>query len=339
MTFAPFMRGKKVLVTGSEGFIGSHLTERLVAAGAEVTAFVLYNSFGQCGWLDTLPEETRKALTIVKGDVRDRGSVMAATKGQDIVFHLAALIGIPYSYVAPQSYVDTNITGTLNVLEAARAYGVQRVLHTSTSEVYGSAITVPMSEHHPLNAQSPYAATKIAADQLALSYHRSFETPVCVVRPFNTYGPRQSTRAVIPAVICQIAQGKRKIDIGSLSPRRDFSYVSDTADGFLALAAADSALGEVVNLGSGFTISIGETIAMIADLMGVEVELNPAAERVRPDASEVTLLHADTAKAQSMTDWRPAYAGDNGFRAGLAKAIAWFTEPKNLAAYPTEYQV
>jgi len=298
-----------------------------------VRAFVYYNSFGSRGWLDRSPAEITKSLDVFSGDVRDPNGVRTAMKGCDVVFHLAALIAIPYSYHSPASYVDTNVTGTLNIVQAARDLGVRRVLHTSTSEVYGTARYVPIDEEHPLVGQSPYSASKIGADQMALSYYRSFETPVVVVRPFNTYGPRQSARAVIPTVITQLAAGVRSIKLGSLSPTRDFSYVADTVAGFMALAECDAALGEVVNLGSGFEISIGDTAKLIAEVMGRPLEIETDEQRLRPEKSEVERLFSDMSKAQAMTPWRPSYGGLDGFRRGIAETVAWFTQPDNLRAY------
>ena len=329
------MKGK-VLVTGADGFIGSHLTEALVRAGHDVRAFVFYNSFNSWGWLDHAPDDVRRELDVVAGDVRDPDGVRNAVRGCNTVMHLAALIAIPYSYNAPQSYVETNIRGTLNVLQAARELDVARVVHTSTSEVYGTACRVPISEDHPLQGQSPYAATKIGADQLALSFERSFGTPVTVIRPFNTYGPRQSARAIIPTVILQLASGKRRIGLGALHPTRDFSFISDTVRGFIAIASADDAIGEVVNIGSGFEISIGDTARLIAEIMGSEIEIAMESERLRPEKSEVERLCADGAKARSMLNWEPFYAGRDGLRKGLAETCAWFRDPRNIAAYKAD---
>lgn len=328
-----------VLVTGAEGFIGSHLVEALVARGAAVRAMVQYNSFGHRGWLDTLPVETLRGVEIVPGDVRDRGSVYTCVRGCSVVLHLAALIAIPYSYVAPQSYVDTNVTGTLNVLEAARAFDVAKVVHTSTSEVYGTARRVPIDEEHPVQAQSPYAASKAAADHLALSFQKSFGTPVAVIRPFNTYGPRQSTRAVIPTIITQIARGADTIRLGAVHPTRDFSFVTDTASGFIAVAESDAAVGEVTNVGSNFEVSIGDTACMIGELMGRDLVIECEDNRLRPAASEVERLFADVSKAERLMGWRPAFGGREGFRRGLEKTISWFSDPANLARYPQGYQV
>ncbi|HYH23013.1 MAG TPA: NAD-dependent 4,6-dehydratase LegB [Azospirillum sp.] len=328
-----------VLVTGAEGFIGSHLVEALVARGGAVRAMVQYNSFGHRGWLDTLPEKTLKNVEIVPGDVRDRGSVYSAVRGCPVVLHLAALIAIPYSYVAPQSYVDTNVTGTLNVLEAARAFDVAKVVHTSTSEVYGTARRVPIDEEHPIQAQSPYAASKAAADHLALSFQKSFGTPVAVIRPFNTYGPRQSTRAVIPTIITQVARGAETIRLGAVHPTRDFSFVTDTAAGFIAVAECDATVGEVTNVGSNFEVSIGDTARMIGALMGRDLTIDCDDARLRPAASEVERLFADVSKAERLMSWRPAFGGRDGFRRGLERTIAWFSDPANLARYPQGYQV
>lgn len=330
----------RAVVTGSEGFIGSHLTEALVHAGHEVRAFVWYNSFDRRGWLDTLDPDVMDHVEVVMGDVRDRRSIGEAVRGRDTVFHLAALIGIPYSYVAPDNYVQTNMVGTLNVLEAARDHGVGRVVHTSTSEVYGSAQRVPIDEAHPLNAQSPYAATKIGADQLARSYFAAFGTPVTILRPFNTYGPRQSTRAIIPTIITQIAAGTRTLRLGNITPTRDLTFVTDTAAAFVAAAAADAALGEVVNAGTGHEIAIGDLVHLIASLMGVEVTIETDEARVRPAGSEVDRLLADNEKARRLLSWQPEYAGAEGLRAGLHQTIGWFTEAANLARYRSgEYTV
>jgi NAD dependent epimerase/dehydratase len=323
----------RVLVTGADGFIGSHLVEQIVMGGAEVRAFAFYNSFGHNGWLDYLPSDIRSAIEVVAGDIRDSGAVRRAMAGRDTVFHLAALIGIPYSYFAPESYVDTNIKGTLNVLEAARDLGTARVVCTSTSEVYGSAQFVPITEEHPLVAQSPYAATKIAADQLALSFFRSFELPVSIARPFNTYGPRQSLRAVIPNIIAQIASGKRQIHLGALTPTRDFNFVTDTAAGLVAVAESPETVGQVVNLGSSHEISVGDVAQLIADVMGVAIEIQCDSERLRPKDSEVERLCASNEKARRLLRWRPEFAARDGLRRGLSKTASWFLQPDNLSQY------
>ncbi|MDB5526953.1 MAG: wcaG [Devosia sp.] len=323
----------KILVTGADGFIGSHLVETLVRAGHDVRAFVLYNSFNSLGWLDDSPADIRGHFEVFAGDVRDPYGVKTAMRGCDAVLHLAALIAIPYSYHSPDSYVDTNIKGTLNIVQAARELGVSRVIHTSTSEVYGTARFVPITEEHPLQGQSPYSATKIGADQIALSFHAAFGTPVAVIRPFNTYGPRQSTRAVIPTIITQIAAGERRIKLGALTPTRDFSFVADTVAGFIAALGSDAVVGTVTNLGSGFEISVGDTVKLIAEVMGVDIEIESDAARLRPQRSEVERLFASNAKAAQLMGWKPAYGGLNGFRRGLAETIAWFTQPENLGRY------
>jgi NAD dependent epimerase/dehydratase len=329
-----------VLVTGADGFIGSHLVEVLLASGHQVRAFCLYNSNGSWGWLDSLPEATKAELDVVLGDIRDPLCVREAMSGCQQVFHLAALIAIPYSYTAPASYIDTNIHGTLNVVQAARDLGVQRVVHTSTSETYGTAQFVPITEEHPLVGQSPYAASKIGADQIALSYWRSFETPVAVLRPFNTYGPRQSARAVIPTIISQIAAGQRQIRLGALSPTRDFNYVADTCAAFLAVAASDLALGQMINAASNFEISVGDTAALIAEVMGADVQILTDEQRLRPEGSEVNRLYGDNSRLRQLTGWRPVYGGLEGFRRGLERTVAWFADPANLARYrPGSYAV
>lgn len=327
---------RKILVTGADGFIGSHLTECLVRRGYNVRAFVLYNSFNSWGWLDHSPRDVREAIDVFAGDIRDPHGVRRAMQECDFVLHLAALIAIPYSYHSPDTYVDTNVKGTLNVVQAARELGVQKVLHTSTSEVYGTARTVPITEDHPLSGQSPYSATKIAADQIALSFYHSFETPVAVIRPFNTYGPRQSARAVIPTIITQIAGGNRAIRLGALHPTRDFSYVADTVHGFIAALESDNGIGEVTNLGSGFEISIGDTLALIAGIMDVEVKVDADTQRLRPEKSEVTRLLADNSKARSLWGWQPAFGGLDGFRRGLAETVRWFSNKDNLHGYKAD---
>jgi NAD dependent epimerase/dehydratase len=334
------MAESRILVTGADGFIGSHLVETLVRQGAQVRAFCLYNSFGTRGHLDRLDEEVRSKIEFFTGDIRDGGSARAAVQGCDIVLHLAALIAIPYSYAAPQSYVDTNVTGTLNLLTAARDLGVRKFVHTSTSEVYGTAQYVPIDEKHPLNAQSPYAASKVGADQMALSFQRSFELPVAVIRPFNTFGPRQSARAVLPTIITQIAGGMNEIRLGNLKATRDFCYVKDTVAGFIAVMRSDRAVGEVTNIGSDFEVSIGDAADIIAELMGREITISVDEQRLRPDASEVERLWAATDKAKALTDWQPRYSGREGFKRGLAETITWFKDPRNLAGYdPSRYQV
>jgi NAD dependent epimerase/dehydratase len=325
--------GKKVLVTGADGFIGSHLTEHLVEHGYDVRAFVFYNSFNSWGWLDESPRPVLDAIEVFAGDVRDPHGVRKAMEGCDLVMHLAALIAIPYSYHSPDTYVDTNVKGTLNVVQAARELDVRKVVHTSTSEVYGTARFVPITEEHPLQGQSPYSATKIGADQIALSFHAAFNTPVTVVRPFNTYGPRQSARAIIPTVITQIANGERKVRLGALHPTRDFNFVADTVRGFVAVAESDKCVGEVVNIGSNFEVSIGDTARLIAEVMGATVEIVTEEERLRPEKSEVERLWADNSKAKRLAGWEPRYGGREGFKRGLAETVAWFAAPDNLRRY------
>lgn len=327
---------KRVLVTGADGFIGSHLTEGLVRAGTDVRAFVLYNSFNSWGWLEHCAPDVSGHFEVFAGDIRDPHGVRTAMTDCDAVLHLAALIAIPYSYHSPDTYIDTNVKGTLNVVQAARELGLSRVVHTSTSEVYGTARVVPMTEEHPLQGQSPYSASKIGADQIAMSFHASFDTPVVVVRPFNTYGPRQSARAVIPSVIAQIASGRRQIRLGAVHPTRDFSYVSDTVAGFMTALQASDVVGEVINLGSGFEISIGDTAREIAGVMGASIELVQDDQRLRPDKSEVERLFASTEKAARLLGWSPQFAGIEGFRRGLAQTVAWFQDPANLARYKAD---
>jgi NAD dependent epimerase/dehydratase len=327
---------KKILITGADGFIGSHLTEALVRAGYDVRAFVLYNSFNSWGWLDQCDPQVRGKFEVFAGDVRDPNGVRTAMKGCEAVLHLAALIAIPYSYHSPDMYVDTNIKGTLNIVQAARDLGVAKVIHTSTSEVYGSAQFVPITEEHPLHGQSPYSASKIGADQLAMSFYSSFGTPVMIVRPFNTYGPRQSARAVIPTIITQIVSGSSCIKLGALHPTRDFSYVSDTVSGFLAALASERGSGEIINLGSNFEISIGDTAGMIAEVMGVEIDIVGEAQRLRPDKSEVERLYACNDKARRVLSWTPSFGGLEGLRRGLKETVAWFRNPEHLRLYKPE---
>ncbi|MEI8397042.1 MAG: NAD-dependent 4,6-dehydratase LegB [Rhodospirillaceae bacterium] len=330
------MKSRTILVTGADGFIGSHLTEYLVRAGYSVRALVQYNSFNSRGWLDSIAPDVSAELDVMSGDVRDAYGVRQAVKGVDAIIHLAALIAIPYSYQSTAAYVDTNITGTLNLLQAARDFGVSRFIQTSTSEVYGTARFVPITEEHPLNAQSPYAATKIAADQLALSFHRSFGCPVTVLRPFNTYGPRQSARAVIPAIIIQILGGKRKLKLGALHPTRDFNYVADTVRGFAAALDIPAAEGEVINIGSNFEISILDTVRTIAEVIGAEIEIETDLQRLRPDRSEVERLWADNRKAAALLGWSPEYGGVEGFRRGIENTVDWFRQPANQACYKSD---
>src|ERR1039457_2918360 len=322
-------KGKKILVTGADGFIGSHLTEELVKQGHNVRAFVMYNSFNSWGWLDHTAPEIRQSLDVFPGDIRDPHGVIKAMTGCDVVMHLAALIAIPFSYHSPDTYVDTNIKGTLNIVQAARKLGVGKVLHTSTSEVYGTARFVPINEDHPLQGQSPYSASKIGADHLAMSFYHAFDTPVSIIRPFNTYGPRQSAQAVIPTVITQIAGGLRTIKLGALHPTRDFSYVQDTVNGFIAAMNSDKSIGQVINLGSNYEISIADTVKLIAESMNVPVEIELEPIRLRPEKSEVNRLWADNSKAKDFLGWEPQFGGLNGFKKGLSQTVNWFTDPDN----------
>ncbi len=325
-----------VLVTGADGFIGSHLVEALVRRGYPVRAFVLYNSLGSLGWLENCSQDVKGKFEIYAGDIRDPNGVRHATSGCQAVLHLAALIAIPYSYQSPDSYIDTNIKGTLNVLQAARDLGVTKLVQTSTSEVYGSAKFVPITEEHPILGQSPYSASKIGADQLAYSFYSSFETPVILLRPFNTYGPRQSARAVIPTIISQIANGMRHIKLGSLEPTRDFNFIYDTVNGFIAALESKEGLGEVINIGGSCEISIGNLVDLIADLMGVQIEVSEDVQRIRPLKSEVERLWASNKKARELIAWQPEYAGLEGLRKGLGETISWFSHPHNLSYYKAD---
>jgi len=307
-----------------------------VRQGYDVRAFVLYNSFNSWGWLDDCAPDVAGQFEVFAGDIRDPYGVKKAMQGCDTVMHLAALIAIPYSYHSPDTYVDTNVKGTLNIVQAARELGVKKVVNTSTSEVYGTAQFVPITEDHPLQGQSPYSATKIGADQIAMSFYNAFDTPVSTIRPFNTYGPRQSARAIIPTVITQIANGKRKIKLGALHPTRDFNFVMDTVRGFIAVAESDKSVGEVINIGSNFEISIGDTVKLIAEVMGVEIEIETDQVRLRPEKSEVDRLWADNSKAKNLTGWEPIYGGMEGFKRGLAETSAWFTKPENLRNYKAD---
>lgn len=321
------MVDKLALVTGADGFIGSHLTEALLARGYRVRALSQYNSFNNWGWLEDVAPSDR--LEIVCGDVRDPDFCRHICRGVDVVFHLAALIAIPYSYVAPDSYVDTNIKGTLNMCQAARDCGVERIVVTSTSEVYGTAQYVPIDEKHPRQPQSPYSATKIGADAIAESFYRAFDLPVVIARPFNAYGPRQSARAIIPTIISQIATGKGRLKLGDLSPTRDFNYVTDTAAGFIALAEAPGIEGRSINIATGTEVTMADTLAAIADIMGADVETVVDPERLRPAKSEVNRLCGDNTLITTLTDWRPAHTLEQGLR----KTVEWFLQPGNLAKY------
>lgn len=321
------IKGKKVLITGADGFIGSHLTESLFNEGAEIRALSQYNSFNNWGWLEDV--SCKDEIEILSGDVRDAHYVKKITKDIDIVFHLAALIAIPYSYVAPDSYIDTNIKGTLNICQAGLENGVQKIINTSTSEVYGTALYVPIDEKHPKQPQSPYSATKIGADAIAESFYRAFDLPVVNARPFNTYGPRQSARAVIPTIITQIAQGSKEIKLGDLTPTRDFNYVKDTCSGFIELAKSDNVLGQEINIGSNFEISIGDTLNLIKKLMNSDVEFTVDEQRIRPKKSEVNRLWCDNTKIKKLTNFAPKY----NIEQGLQETINWFINPQNLSKY------
>lgn len=320
---------KNILVTGADGFIGSHLTQMLVSEGYNVRALCLYNSFNNWGWLEGVKSDN---LEIICGDVRDNAFCREAVKGCDTVFHLAALIAIPYSYVAPDSYVDTNIKGTMNICQAAVAHGVERVVITSTSEVYGTAQYTPIDEKHPKQPQSPYSATKIGADAIAMSFYNAFNLPVVIARPFNTYGPRQSARAIIPTIITQIANGAKEIKVGDLTPTRDFNFVKDTCRGFIAIAGADELIGEEVNIATNSEISMRDTLMMIADIMGSDVKWIEDEQRIRPKNSEVFRLWGDNSKITTHTTWKPQYS----IREGLTETIEWFTNPENLKRYKSD---
>lgn len=323
----------KILLTGADGFIGSHLAESLVKQGHSVTALVMYNSFDSWGWLDDAPDPVKKEIKVVAGDVRDPSLMNSLASGQEAICHLAALIAIPYSYVAPDQYVQTNIQGTLNLLNAARNANVAKFIQTSTSEVYGTAKYVPIDENHPLQGQSPYSASKIAADQLTYSFQSSFELNTVTIRPFNTFGPRQSARAVIPTIISQVASGSETLLLGSLSPTRDFTYVDDTVAGFLRAIESNKASGQTVNLGTGFEISMSDLARVILKIMGREAEIKSEIQRQRPVDSEVQRLLSDNTKAKNLLRWEPKYVGLDGLTEALEKTIAWFTRPENLSKY------
>ncbi|MEL7596935.1 MAG: NAD-dependent 4,6-dehydratase LegB [Clostridiaceae bacterium] len=324
-------KGKKVLVTGAEGFIGSHLTERLVELGAEVTALTQYNSFNNWGWIDTFDKNIRDSLNIVTGDIREYDNVKRIVKGQEVIMHLAALIAIPYSYLSPMAYVRTNVEGTTNILEACREEeNIQKIIHTSTSETYGTALYVPIDEKHPMQGQSPYSASKIGADKMAESFYKSFNLPIATLRPFNTYGPRQSARAVIPTIISQILAGKKEIKLGSITPTRDFNYVKDTAEAFIKVAESDKTIGEVINAGSNYEISIGELVKKIIQLLRQDVKIICDEERIRPENSEVNRLWADNTKIKKLTDWTPKYTLDEG----LKETIEWIKN--NIQYFKTD---
>lgn len=322
-----------ILVTGADGFIGSHLVEELVRRGRKVKAFCCYNSFNSWGWLDTVDKSIKLNCEVVLGDIRDKQSVVTAMRGCESVLHLAALIAIPYSYTAVESFIDVNVKGTLNVVQAARELGIDKLVHTSTSETYGSAQFVPITEEHPLVGQSPYAASKIGADQLALSYWRSFDVPVAVVRPFNTFGPRQSLRAVIPTVLCQLLDGASCLKIGSVSPRRDFSYVADTVAGMIAVHDSSNAVGEVINIGSGTDVSIGDLVQLCMEITGQQAEVVSDTSRIRPENSEVDRLLCGNDKAHRLLGWKPKYEGVEGLQTGLREFAEWLSKAENRSRF------
>ena len=327
----------KILVTGADGFIGSHLVEKLVSSGYNVKAFVLYNSQNSWGWLDHVDKSIKDEIEVISGDIRDPFLLSKVLNDCEIVYHLAALIAIPYSYISPISYIKTNIIGTLNLLEAAKNKGVKKFIHTSTSEIYGTAKYVPIDENHPINSQSPYAASKTGADQLVLSYFKSFNLPAVILRPFNTYGPRQSNRAIIPTVITQILKGNNKIKVGNIHPTRDFTYIDDTVNGFICALKSKNIEGKVLNLGAGFEISIKETITIIAKLIGTDIEIITDLERIRSKSSEVDRLYSNNSLASEILNWQPIFKGVEGFKTGLKKSIDWFSDKKNLSKYNSSF--
>lgn len=323
-------QGKKVLVTGAGGFIGSHLVERLVELGADVSCFLKYNSMNTWGWIEEFPINIKKKIKIIVGDLKDSDAVRNAAKNKEVIFHLGALIAIPYSYINPRDFIQTNVLGTFNVLSAAKENGVEKFVHTSTSEVYGTANYVPIDENHPLQGQSPYSASKIGADKIAESFYLSYDLPVVTIRPFNTYGPRQSARAIVPTIITQ-ALNKKEILLGSLYPTRDFTFVKDSVEGFIKVAESQNATGEVINIGSNSEISIGDLAKKIASLIGKEIEIKKDKRRIRPDNSEVKRLVADTSKAKKLINWKPKVSLDDG----LKETIGWIS--KNLGRYKFDY--
>jgi NAD dependent epimerase/dehydratase len=326
------LKNKTVLVTGADGFIGSHLTQRLLEEGCKVKAFVYYNSFNSWGWIDTFPKEQKNKLEIFAGDIRDPNGVRTAMQGVDVVFHLAALIAIPFSYHSPDSYVDTNVKGTLNVVQAARDLNTKRVLVTSTSEVYGTAQYVPIDERHPRQPQSPYSASKIGADCIAESFYRSFNLPITIVRPFNTFGPRQSARAVIPTIITQLLNGASSLKLGDLTPTRDLLYVKDTVEGFVAIAKCDELVGHDVNIATQSEISVGDLARNLVTQIGSDIKIEEDQQRLRPEKSEVFRLFGSNQKLMQYTDWKPKYTLD----AGLKETIEWFRQPQNIAGYKSD---
>ncbi len=329
------LKSKKVLITGSDGFIGSHLVERFLKEDCKIKAFVYYNAFNSRGWLDSLPEESIEKLEIFVGDIRDPYAVREAIKDVDIICHLAALIGIPYSYVAPESYISTNVLGTSNILQAAKDFNTEKIIITSTSETYGTALYTPIDEKHPYQPQSPYSASKIAADNIALSFFYSFNLPVSIIRPFNTYGPRQSTRAIIPTIITQILKNQKELKLGNLNPTRDLTFVLDTCDAYIKLCKKENLEGEIINIGNSSEISIGDLANMIKNLMNSEIEIVSEDIRARPEKSEVNRLLADTTKARKSLDWEPKY----NLTEGLKLTIEWFKKKENLEKYKLGYSI
>ena len=326
----------KILVTGADGFIGSHLCEKLVKRGHDVKAFVYYNTFNSFGWLDSIEKKIKKSLKIFPGDIRDENLVRKAMKGCDLVINLAALIGIPYSYNSPKSYFETNVQGTLNIFQSAKDYKIKKVIHTSTSEVYGTAKYIPIDENHPLDGQSPYSASKIAADQLAISFYKSFNTPVAIIRPFNTYGPRQSARAIIPTIILQMINGNKKINLGAVKTTRDFSFIDDTVDAYLAAIKAKDIEGEVINLGSGHETSILDLVKTTNRIMKKNCKIVIDKKRIRPNKSEVQRLLSSNSKALKKLNWKPKYVGHAGLIKGLTKTIKWFSKKENFSRYKAD---
>ena len=325
-----------ILITGSEGFIGSHVTEKLVKLGHKVKCTVLYNSFNSYGWLEDIDKEILKEIEVCFGDIRDFSFVKKNLKNCDSVIHLAALVGIPYSYISPKSYIETNIVGTLNILEAAKEQNLDRIIHTSTSEVYGSAKFIPINEKHSLNGQSPYSASKIGADQLANSYYLSYETPVTTLRPFNTYGPRQSLRAIIPTITCQILKENKEVRLGSLKPTRDFCYIADTVSAFVAALKSKKSIGQTINIGTGYEISIKDLAKLILEIAGRKKVIKCETKRVRPSNSEVNRLCCSNKKAKKLLNWEPAYKGKKGLSSGITKTIEWFKDQENLEKYKSD---
>ena len=328
-------KNKNILITGADGFIGSHLVEELTKHQCNITAMSLYNSFNTWGWLEDIDKNILDNIEVISGDIRDYKFVNKAVQNSDIIFHLASLIAIPYSYHSPNSYLQTNVQGTLNILESALDTNIEKIIHTSTSEVYGDTKILPISEETPIISKSPYSATKIAADQLAYSYFSSFNLPVSIIRPFNTYGPRQSNRAIIPTIITQMLSENKKIKLGSLYPTRDFSYIADTVDGFIHVGKSPKSLGEVINIGSGFEISIKDLCELIREIIDTDIRIISDKSRIRPKSGEVYRLKADNKKAKKLLNWSPKYSGKLGLKKGLVETIEWFSEPNNIDRYKT----